>query len=472
MRCKPRSFARVAEIPVKSRSSHTTKVCRSITDLLHKHREGTVVYPWCTLPNRHPHKQTGHVPARHAIGRLACLPTRAAPQIRNGFRPPEWPLRMLGCNVLSDSDDCLQASWSCRFLEIRHEGVPAGAERKFGGAAPLAVRARSWRSTASSEAYSLCHVLIIPFAAYSDHVPSPSIVLGDRVGSFGDEVDDVMLQRMSELWGAVWRATATGKSGPLAHSRPARRSGKINTFGGGNEHWTGSEPVRVDPRLTQRHRRRPYIMLLFNGTRVAGALLLAVCLGLAGCDSDGDPLQREAIAEIRPTTASGSDVAGEAVFVQDGDDIMLIVDIRNASPGLHGVHIHETGDCSAADGTSAGGHWNPTDEDHGRWGRGLLPPRRPRQRPGRHGWHRVHRAHDGPLGPGHRVRPGRRRQGDHPPRGGRRLRLAAFRRRGRSHRLRRNRAGSVVTPDAPQRRSIPRTTAPIHGQRVLGAQVR
>ena len=109
-------------------------------------------------------------------------------------------------------------------------------------------------------------------------------------------------------------------------------------------------------------------MLSFNRTTVAAALLLAVCLGLAGCDSDDDPLQREAIADIRPTAASGSDVAGEAVFVQDGDDIMLIVDIRNASPGLHGVHIHETGDCSAADGTSAGGHWNPTDEDHGRWG--------------------------------------------------------------------------------------------------------
>ena len=43
-------------------------------------------------------------------------------------------------------------------------------------------------------------------------------------------------------------------------------------------------------------------MLLFNVTRVAGALLLAVCLGLAGCDSDDDPIgSLEAIAEIRPT---------------------------------------------------------------------------------------------------------------------------------------------------------------------------
>ena len=110
-------------------------------------------------------------------------------------------------------------------------------------------------------------------------------------------------------------------------------------------------------------------MLSFKRTTLAVVLLLGVCWVLAGCDSDDrEEMRQEAIAEIRPTTASGSDVAGEALFTQDGDDIMLVVDIWNASPGLHAVHIHAMGDCSAADGTSAGGHWNPTDEDHGEWG--------------------------------------------------------------------------------------------------------
>ena len=110
-------------------------------------------------------------------------------------------------------------------------------------------------------------------------------------------------------------------------------------------------------------------MLPFNKSTPALALLIGMCLALAGCDSDDDARwQQEAIAEIVPTTASGSNVTGEAVFTQDGDDIMLTVDIENASPGLHAVHIHATGDCSAPDGTSAGGHWNPTDEAHGRWG--------------------------------------------------------------------------------------------------------
>jgi Cu-Zn family superoxide dismutase len=35
---------------------------------------------------------------------------------------------------------------------------------------------------------------------------------------------------------------------------------------------------------------------------------------------------------------------------------------------MHGIHVHETGDCSAPDGSSAGAHFNPTQKPHG------LPP--------------------------------------------------------------------------------------------------
>src|SRR4029450_10436763 len=48
--------------------------------------------------------------------------------------------------------------------------------------------------------------------------------------------------------------------------------------------------------------------------------------------------------------------------------VMMTVKIKGAEPGTHAVHLHETGDCSAADAASAGGHWNPTHEDHGKWG--------------------------------------------------------------------------------------------------------
>ena len=39
--------------------------------------------------------------------------------------------------------------------------------------------------------------------------------------------------------------------------------------------------------------------------------------------------------------------------------------LEGIEPGDHGAHVHEKGDCSAADGASAGGHFNPQTKDHG-----------------------------------------------------------------------------------------------------------
>lgn len=76
-------------------------------------------------------------------------------------------------------------------------------------------------------------------------------------------------------------------------------------------------------------------------------------------------VERTATADIQP--ASGSDVTGRAVFTTVNGQVQLEVRL-NATPGTHAVHIHEYGDCSAADASSAGGHWNPTGEEHGKWG--------------------------------------------------------------------------------------------------------
>jgi superoxide dismutase, Cu-Zn family len=48
--------------------------------------------------------------------------------------------------------------------------------------------------------------------------------------------------------------------------------------------------------------------------------------------------------------------------------VTLTLEIRGATPGEKGVHLHEHGDCSAPDASSAGDHWNPTNEDHGKLG--------------------------------------------------------------------------------------------------------
>jgi Cu-Zn family superoxide dismutase len=39
--------------------------------------------------------------------------------------------------------------------------------------------------------------------------------------------------------------------------------------------------------------------------------------------------------------------------------------LEGLPPGEHGFHVHENGDCSAPDASSAGGHFNPTQHPHG-----------------------------------------------------------------------------------------------------------
>jgi len=62
---------------------------------------------------------------------------------------------------------------------------------------------------------------------------------------------------------------------------------------------------------------------------------------------------------------SGSHVSGTIIFSKAGDDVEAMGDIQGLTPGKHGLHIHEKGDCSAADAASAGGHFNPTQKHHG-----------------------------------------------------------------------------------------------------------
>ncbi|MGZ5263129.1 MAG: superoxide dismutase family protein [Kaistella sp.] len=65
---------------------------------------------------------------------------------------------------------------------------------------------------------------------------------------------------------------------------------------------------------------------------------------------------------------SGTQTQGTAKFTQTGKNVALDLNVYKLTPGIHAVHIHEKGDCSAADASSAGGHWNPTTEAHGKWG--------------------------------------------------------------------------------------------------------
>ena len=65
---------------------------------------------------------------------------------------------------------------------------------------------------------------------------------------------------------------------------------------------------------------------------------------------------------------SDSNVSGEVVFTQDEGEVIMRATFTGLDEGEHAIHLHEKADCSSADGKSTGGHWNPTREQHGKWG--------------------------------------------------------------------------------------------------------
>jgi len=72
-----------------------------------------------------------------------------------------------------------------------------------------------------------------------------------------------------------------------------------------------------------------------------------------------------AVARIFPVPAQGSAVSGLVTFTVEGDAVRVSGSITGLSPGKHGFHVHEFGDMSANDGSSAGGHFNPGNKQHG-----------------------------------------------------------------------------------------------------------
>ena len=98
---------------------------------------------------------------------------------------------------------------------------------------------------------------------------------------------------------------------------------------------------------------------------VKGALLSGIILGvaLAGCSRKVAEVQvKDAIAVMNPT--EGSKVAGVVSFTKDGKGVRVVAKIEGLSPGPHGFHIHEFGNCTSPEANSAGGHFNPTDMPH------------------------------------------------------------------------------------------------------------
>ena len=101
----------------------------------------------------------------------------------------------------------------------------------------------------------------------------------------------------------------------------------------------------------------------------AGVLSLFSGCGTTGGGSSAIATSPQKFAPLAATAvlspASGSKVQGVVNFIQEFDQLRVEARITGLTPGEHGFHIHETGDCSAPDASSAGGHFNPTGMAHG-----------------------------------------------------------------------------------------------------------
>jgi Cu-Zn family superoxide dismutase len=73
--------------------------------------------------------------------------------------------------------------------------------------------------------------------------------------------------------------------------------------------------------------------------------------------------QLRAVAQLEPT--QGNKARGTVRFSSEGNAVRVTADITGLTPGEHGFHVHEKGDCSAPDASSAGGHFNPDNQPHG-----------------------------------------------------------------------------------------------------------
>ncbi len=71
-----------------------------------------------------------------------------------------------------------------------------------------------------------------------------------------------------------------------------------------------------------------------------------------------------AVAQIAPT--QGNTVTGALTLAQSPEGVRITGSVQGLKPDAEfGFHVHEKGDCSAPDGSSAGDHFNPTQAQHG-----------------------------------------------------------------------------------------------------------
>lgn len=126
--------------------------------------------------------------------------------------------------------------------------------------------------------------------------------------------------------------------------------------------------VRIQPRYTSDMPNLDTVRYLSH--------FAVMALFVAACDKEpapttppaDEPEAPGAAATVTIQGAEGTEVAGTLTLTPTEGGLKVAGKITGLPIGSHGFHIHETGDCSSPDFTSAGGHFNPTDVEHGALG--------------------------------------------------------------------------------------------------------
>jgi Cu-Zn family superoxide dismutase len=96
---------------------------------------------------------------------------------------------------------------------------------------------------------------------------------------------------------------------------------------------------------------------------ISAAVALAALSGCSYLPTQLPGQQQAVKATLEPR--SGSQVNGKVSFTPVGDKLLVEAYVTGLTPGEHGFHVHEGGDCSAADASGAKGHFNPAGMPHG-----------------------------------------------------------------------------------------------------------
>ena len=93
-----------------------------------------------------------------------------------------------------------------------------------------------------------------------------------------------------------------------------------------------------------------------------------VLLSLTACASLPTATERAPVGDFGEATlnSASGDRIGRASFRQGPTGLLIRIEAQGLTPGWHGVHLHQVGDCSDSAFQSAGGHINhPAPAPHG-----------------------------------------------------------------------------------------------------------